>query len=73
MAYKMTRYGVKDWLSILCRGTHPDIIWPTQNPTQWVPGLKRTEREADHTPASSSQVKPEHGSRAEHLYECSRP
>jgi hypothetical protein len=35
---------------------------PTQSPTQWVPGdlslgVKRSGREADHSPASSSEVK----------------
>jgi hypothetical protein len=39
-----------------------DLVGPTQPPIQWVPGalslgVKRPEREADHTPPSSAEVK----------------
>jgi len=30
---------------------------PTQSPIQWIAGVKRPEREADHSPPSSAEVK----------------
>jgi hypothetical protein len=38
------------------------VLGPTQHPTQWVPGalslrVKRSGREADHSPSSSAEVK----------------
>jgi hypothetical protein len=42
---------------------HPDRLWgPTQPPIQWVPGafspgVKRQEREADHSPPTNAEVK----------------
>jgi hypothetical protein len=32
-------------------------LGPTQPPIQWVPGVKRQGREADHFPPSSAEVK----------------
>jgi hypothetical protein len=32
-------------------------LGPTQLPIQWVPGVKRTGREADHSPPTSAKVK----------------
>jgi hypothetical protein len=32
-------------------------LGPTQPPIQWVPGVKRPEREADHSPPTSAEVK----------------
>jgi hypothetical protein len=35
----------------------PDALGPTQPPIQWVPGVKRQGREADHSPPTSTEVK----------------
>jgi hypothetical protein len=32
-------------------------LGPTQPPIQWVPGVKRPGREADHSPPTSAEVK----------------
>jgi hypothetical protein len=32
-------------------------LGPTQPPIQWVPGVTRPEREADHLPPASAEVK----------------
>jgi len=32
-------------------------LWSTHPPIQWVPGVKRPGREADHSPPSSAKVK----------------
>jgi len=37
---------------------HPGpALGPTQPPVQWLPGLKRLGREADHSPQSSAEFK----------------
>jgi hypothetical protein len=35
----------------------PDQLGSTQPPIKWVPGVKRQGREADHSPATSAEVK----------------
>jgi hypothetical protein len=37
--------------------TSRTALGPIQPPIQWVRGVKRTEREADHSPPSSAEVK----------------
>jgi hypothetical protein len=57
-------YGLDGRVSIPGRGkillfsiaTRPDL-GPTQPPIQWVPGVKRPGREADHSPRPSAEVK----------------
>jgi hypothetical protein len=33
------------------------VLGPTQSPIQWVPGIKRQGRDADHSPPTSDEVK----------------
>jgi hypothetical protein len=33
------------------------VLGPTQPPIQWIPGVKRQEREAEHSPPASAEVK----------------
>jgi hypothetical protein len=43
---------------IFCPPRRPDRLWgSTQPPIQWVPGVKRQGREADHSPPTSAEVK----------------
>jgi hypothetical protein len=45
--------GIRDFFFTACR----PALGPTQPPIQWVPGVKRPGREADHSPPSSAEVK----------------
>jgi len=40
---------------LLATASRP-TLGPTQSPTQWLPGVKRSGREADHSPPSSAEV-----------------
>jgi hypothetical protein len=43
---------------IFCYPRRPERLWKTtQPPIQWVPGVKRQGREADHSPPVSAKVK----------------
>jgi hypothetical protein len=33
------------------------VLGPTQPPIQWVPGVERSGREADHSPTTSAEVR----------------
>jgi hypothetical protein len=37
--------------------SYREALGPTQPPIQWVPGVKRQGREADHSPPASAEVK----------------
>jgi hypothetical protein len=48
--------------TVLCSTTSRPTLGLTQQPTQWVPGplslgVKRPEREADHSPRYSAEIK----------------
>jgi hypothetical protein len=45
-------------VSIFTSPRRPDRLWEsTQPPMQRVPGVKRSEREADHSPTTNTEVK----------------
>jgi hypothetical protein len=52
------------------------VLWPTQSPIQWVPGvpspgLKRPGREADHSPPNSAEVKRDNSTLSVSFYKTS--
>jgi hypothetical protein len=62
-----TRYGLEDQrfrvrVSVGSRNisylkSSTPALGSTQSPVQWVPGLQRSEREVDHSPPTSAEVK----------------
>jgi hypothetical protein len=49
--------GVGVRISFLVSMSSRPVLGPTQSPIQWVPGLKRPRREAEHSHPSSAEVK----------------
>jgi hypothetical protein len=57
--YGLDAPGIESRLGEIFRPSKP-VLWPTQPPVQWVPGLSwgkvRPGRAADHSPPSSAAV-----------------
>jgi hypothetical protein len=52
-----TDYGPHGYSSILFFTGFRPALGPTQPLIQWLPGVKRQRREADHSPPTSAEVK----------------